>query len=141
MGNCTPRSPPYGPVNQAGLPGFVSLVLAEKCGIEDPELRPAIARANRFFGYYAGKGAIPYGEHRPGMCHDDNGKTSLAAMAFAVQGKRAETQFFSKMVTASHESREWGHTGNPFSYIWGPIAANCGGPEAMAAFMKELRWY
>jgi len=133
--------PPYGPVNQAGLPCFVSLVLAKRCGIKDPELEPAIARANRFFGYYVGKGSIPYGEHRPGIGHDDNGKTSIAAMAFALQGMRAETQFFSKMVTASYESREWGHCGNGFSYVWGPIAANCGGPTAMAAFMKELRWY
>jgi HEAT repeat protein len=133
--------PPYGPVNQAGLPGFVSLVLAEKCGIKDPELKSAIARANKFFGYYVGKGSIPYGEHRPGMCHDDNGKNSLATLAFALQGKRAETQFFAKMVTASYESREWGHTGNGFSYVWGPPAANCGGPKAVAAFMKELRWY
>ena len=133
--------PPYGPVNATGLPCFISLVLAEKCGIEDPELKPAIARSNKFFGYYVGKGYIPYGEHRPGIGHDDNGKTSMAAMAFALQGKRAETQFFSKMVTASYESREWGHTGNGFSYIWGPPAANCGGPKAVAAFMKELRWY
>ncbi|MCX5656457.1 MAG: DUF6288 domain-containing protein [Planctomycetota bacterium] len=133
--------PPYGPVNATGLPCFISLVLAEKCGIEGPELKPAIARSSRFFGYYAGKGTIPYGEHRPGVGHDDNGKTSMAAMAFALQGKRAETQFFAKMVTASYESREWGHTGNGFSYLWGPIAANCGGPKAMAAFMKELRWY
>jgi len=133
--------PPYGPVNQAGLPCFVSLVLARKCGIRDPELEPAIARANRFFGYYAGKGSIPYGEHRPGIGHDDNGKTSIAAVAFALQGRRAETRFFSKMVTASYESREWGHCGNGFSYVWGPIAANCGGQKAIAAFMKELRWY
>jgi len=133
--------PPYGPVNATGLPCFISLVLAEKCGIEEPELKPAIARASKFFGYYVGKGFVPYGEHRPGIGHDDNGKTSMAAMAFALQGKRAETQFFSKMVTASYESREWGHTGNGFSYLWGPVAANCGGPKAMAAFMKELRWY
>ena len=133
--------PPYGPVNQAGLPCFVSMVLAEKCGIEDPELKPAIARSNRFFGYYVDKGSIPYGEHRPGIGHDDNGKNSLAAVAFALQGKRAETQFFAKMVTASYESREWGHTGNGFSYVWGPPAANCGGPKAVMAFMKELRWY
>ncbi|MHC4253500.1 MAG: HEAT repeat domain-containing protein, partial [Planctomycetota bacterium] len=46
-----------------------------------------------------------------------------------------------KMVTASYESREWGHCGSGFSYVWGPIAANCGGPRAMAAFMKEMRWY
>ncbi len=133
--------PPYGPVNATGLPCLISLVLAENCGIEEPELKPAIARASKFFSYYVGKGFVPYGEHRPGVGHDDNGKTSMAAMAFALQGQQAETQFFSKMVTASYESREWGHTGNGFSYLWGPIAANCGGPKAMAAFMKELRWY
>ncbi len=133
--------PPYGPVNAAGLPCFISMILAEKCGIKDPEIKPAIERANIFFSYYVGKGFIPYGEHRPGIGHDDNGKTSMAAMAFSLQGKRAETQFFSKMVTASYESREWGHSGNGFSYQWGPVAANSGGPKAMVAFMKELRWY
>lgn len=133
--------PPYGPVNMTGLPCFVSLILAEKCGIEAPELKPAIARSNSFFSYYVGKGSVPYGEHRPGAVHDDNGKTSLAAMAFSLQGKPSETHFFTKMVTASFESREWGHTGNGFSYLWGPIGANCGGPKAMSAFMKELRWY
>ncbi len=133
--------PPYGPVNSAGLPCFISMLLAEKCGVQDREIKPAIARANKFFGYYVGKGAIPYGEHSPGPVHDDNGRTSMAAMAFALQGKRTETQFFTKMVTASYESREWGHTGNGFSYQWGPVAANAGGPKAMVAFMKELRWY
>ena len=133
--------PPYGPVNATGLPCFISIVLAEKCGIQNPELKPAIEQSNKFFAYYVGKGFIPYGEHCPGVGHDDNGRTSMAAVAFAMQGKRAETQFFSKMVTASYESREWGHTGNGFSYQWGPVAANCGGPKAMAAFMKELRWY
>ena len=133
--------PPYGPVNQAGLPCFVSMVLARKCGIKDPELDAAIARSNRFFGNYVGKGSIPYGEHRPGLSHDDNGKTSITAMAFALQGKRTETRFFSKMVTASYESREPGHAGSGFSHVWGPIAANCGGPKAQAAFMKEMRWY
>lgn len=133
--------PPYGPVNASGLPCFVSIILALKCGIEDPELLPAIDRANQFFGYYSGKGSIPYGEHRPGPVHDDNGKSSMTAVAFTLEGRRPEAQFFAKMVTASYESREWGHTGNGFSYLWGPIGANCGGPKAMAAFMKELRWY
>ena len=133
--------PPYGPVNASGLPCFVSIILALKCGIADPELVPAIDRANKFFSYYTGKGSVPYGEHRPGPVHDDNGKTSMTAVAFTLEGRKPEAQFFSKMVTASYESREWGHTGNGFSYLWGPIAANCGGPKAMAAFMKELRWY
>lgn len=109
------------------------MVLALKCGIDDPELKPAIARANKFFGYYVGKGSIPYGEHRPGIGHDDNGKNSLATMAFALHGNRTQTRFFAKMVTASCESREWGHMGNGFSYVWGPPAANCGTPKALAA--------
>lgn len=133
--------PPYGPVNATGLPCFVSLVLAGKCAVEVPELKAAITRSNTFFGYYAGKGYVPYGEHPPGIGHDDNGKTSMTAMAFALQGNKPETRFFTKMVTASYESREWGHTGNGFSYLWGPVAANAGGPQAMAAFMRELRWY
>ncbi|MEI6535288.1 MAG: DUF6288 domain-containing protein, partial [Verrucomicrobiaceae bacterium] len=133
--------PPYGPVNATGLPCFISLILSEKCGVDAAELKPAIARSNKFFSYYVGKGFVPYGEHPPGVGHDDNGKTSMAAVAFALQGQMVETRFFSKMVTASYESREWGHTGNGFSYLWGPIAANGGGPKAMAAFMKELRWY
>ena len=133
--------PPYGPVNATGLPCFISLLLAEKCGIDAPELKPAITKSSKFFGYYVDKGYVPYGEHRPGIGHDDNGKTSMTAVAFSLQNKKTETHFFSKMVVASYESREWGHTGNGFSYLWGPIAANSGGPKAMAAFMKELRWY
>ncbi|MEI8374740.1 MAG: DUF6288 domain-containing protein [Planctomycetota bacterium] len=133
--------PPYGPVNQAGLPGFVSLGLAEKCGVDDPELKPALERANQFFGYYVNKGSIPYGEHRPTNQFDENGKNSIAAVAFAVQGKTSESRYFAKMVTASYEGREWGHAGSAFSYVWGPSGANCGGPKAAAGFMKELRWY
>lgn len=42
---------PYGPVNNAGLPCFLALLLAEKCGISHPELAPAIERSSRFFSY------------------------------------------------------------------------------------------
>ncbi len=51
----------YGPVNSAALPALLGLVLAKECGIDHPELEPAIQRGAMFFGYYAGKGAIPYG--------------------------------------------------------------------------------
>ncbi|MCX6927283.1 MAG: DUF6288 domain-containing protein, partial [Verrucomicrobia bacterium] len=60
----------YGPVNSAGLVANMGIVLGRKCFVAsgsalDPEIDPAIDRASRFFGYYVGKGSIPYGEHEP----------------------------------------------------------------------------
>ena len=130
--------PPYGPVNAAGLAANLGIVMGKKCGIEDPEVDAAIDRASKFFGYYVDKGAIPYGEHEPWPYHENNGKNSLTAVFFAVQGDRTtETQFFAKMCTASYKNREYGHTGQGFSYLWGTLGANTGGPEAAAAFFKE----
>ena len=135
--------PPYGPVNSAGLPANISIVMGKKCGVKDPEVDAAIERASNFFGYFVDKGIIPYGEHTPGDgCHDHNGKTAMATMLFAVQGERIrEAQFFAKMVTASYKNREIGHTGQGFSYLWGALGANVGGPAAVAAFFKEASWH
>jgi len=134
--------PPYGPVNSAGLVANLAIVMGKKCGVKDPEIDPAINRASRFFGYFVDKGAIPYGEHMPWPNHDNNGKNAMAAMMFAVQGNRIrETQYFAKMVTASYQNREYGHTGQGFSYLWGALGANTGGPAATAAFIKEASWH
>jgi HEAT repeat protein len=134
--------PPYGPVNAAGLIGNIAIIMGKKCGLKDPEIDPAIERASKFFSYYVDKGAIPYGEHLPWGNHDNNGKNSMAAVMFALQGdKLKETQYFAKMVTASYQNREYGHTGQGFSYLWGAIGANFGGAEAAAAFFKEASWH
>ena len=134
--------PPYGPVNAAGLIGNLAIVMGKKCGVADPEVDAAIDRAAKFFGYYVDKGAIPYGEHMPWPYHDNNGKNAMTAVLFAVQGDRPrETQFFAKMVTASYKNREYGHTGQGFSYLWGALGANTGGPAAAAAFIKEASWH
>jgi hypothetical protein len=134
--------PPYGPVNAAGLVANIAIVMGKKCGVKDPEIDPAINRASRFFGYFVDKGAIPYGEHMPWPYHDNNGKNAMAAVLFALQGSRIrETQFFAKMVTASYQNREYGHTGQGFSYLWGALGANTGGPDAAAAFIKEASWH
>ncbi len=132
----------YGAVNQSGLVCHLSLVLAQRCGVKDPEVDAAVARANRFFGFYAGKGAIPYGDHQPGWYdHDDNGKNSLAALIFDLQGMHAEARFFARMTVASYGERERGHTGNFFSFLWGPLGAARAGDPAAAAFLAEQRAY
>jgi len=135
--------PPYGPVNSVGLPANMAIVLGKKCGVKDPEVDAAINRADGFFGYFVDKGIIPYGEHTPGDgCHEHNGKTSMAAMLFALQGNRpTETRFFAKMCTAGYKNREIGHTGQGFSYLWGALGAATGGPTAAAAFFKQASWH
>ena len=134
--------PPYGPVNMAGLPANLSIIMGSKCGVRDPEVAPAIERASKFFGYFVDKGAIPYGEHEPWPYHENNGKNSISALLFGIQGNRVrEAQFFAKMATAGYRSRECGHTGQGFSYLWGALGANVGGPAAAAAFFKEASWH
>ncbi|MHC4253346.1 MAG: DUF6288 domain-containing protein, partial [Planctomycetota bacterium] len=132
----------YGALNQAGLICHLSMALAWKCGVRDSEVREALKKANIFFNFYVGKGAIPYGDHRPGWAvHDDNGKCSSATVMFDMQDHREGTQFFSKMTVASYGERERGHTGNYFSLLWGPLGANRAGPDAAAAYLKEQRWF
>ena len=134
--------PPYGPVNMAGLAGNLGIVMGSKCGVKDPEVDAAIKRASGFFGYYVDKGAIPYGEHEPWPYHENNGKNSMSALLFALQGNRIpETQFFAQMATAGYRNRECGHTGQGFSYLWSALGANAGGPAATAAFVKEASWH
>lgn len=134
--------PPYGPVNEAGLIGNLAIVLGKKCGVQDPEIDPAITRANGFFGYFTDKGSIPYGEHEPWPYHENNGKVSMTAVLFALQGNRpTETRFFAKMATAGYNNREIGHTGQGFSYLWSALGAHVGGPTALAAFFKESSWH
>jgi len=141
-GNLHGRLGGYGALNQAGLVCHLSLVLAEKCGVEHPEVRRAIEKANAFFSFYVDKGVIPYGDHSPGdMVHDDNGKNSIAAVCFDVQRHRDVARYFARMTVASYGERERGHTGNYWSYLWGALSANRAGPQAQAAFLSELRWY
>ncbi|MEO1836661.1 MAG: DUF6288 domain-containing protein [Akkermansiaceae bacterium] len=132
----------YGALNQAGLVCQLSLVLGVKCGADDPVVHQAVERGNTFFGFYIGKGAIPYGDHRPNWdSHDDNGKNSIAAVLFDAQDHRAGAQFFSRMTVASYGERERGHTGNYFSFLWGGPGAMRAGAEAAAAYLKEQRWF
>lgn len=136
------RIPPYGPVNMAGLPANLAIVMGRKCGVKDPEVDAAIERASKFFGYFVDKGAIPYGEHEPWPYHENNGKNSISALLFALQdGKTPQAQFFAKMATAGYRSRECGHTGQGFSYLWSALGANVGGPAAAAAFFQQASWH
>ncbi len=134
--------PPYGPVNQAGLPANLAIVMGKKCGVKNPEVDQAIVRAAGFFGYFVDKGAIPYGEHAPWPYHENNGKNALCALMFAAMGdKPKETEYFARMATAGYPNREYGHTGQGFAYLWSALGAAVGGPETAAAFFGKSSWH
>jgi hypothetical protein len=132
----------YGAINSAGLPCWLSMALGRKCGVTDRVVGVAVDRSHAFFRFYVGKGGIPYGDHPPYWdLHDNNGKNAMAAVAFDLLGDREGTRFFSRMSAAAYDEREFGHTGNYFSYLWGPLGVARAGPEAVAAHLREQQWY
>ena len=138
----------YGPVNAAGMPANLAMVMGRKALLAgaqsvDPQIDAAIQRAANFFSWYVNKGSVPYGEHHPGVdCHGSNGKDQTTALFFSQQDNRSvETEYFTRFCVAGFPGREYGHTGQGFSYIWEGMAANIGGPLAVAEYFKPVRWH
>ena len=135
-------APGYGALSAAALPCFTSLVLAQKCGVNNDDITSALERASGFYRFSVDRGSVPYGDHPPqveGL--EDNGKVSMAAVFFDLLGDAEAAAFFTRMTVASFDEREPGHTGNYFSFLWGPLGAARGGDEAASAFMQRLSWF
>lgn len=132
----------YGAMNSPGLTMTMSLQMATEVGVRDPEVKQAIEKAHRYFKFYTGKGTLPYGDHQPGVIvHDDNGKSSMAAVMFDLLGDKEGTEFFAKMATASNGlSKDIGHTGNFFAFTWALPGVSRGGPNATGAWFKNGGW-
>ncbi|PAW64012.1 MAG: hypothetical protein B9S38_16810 [Verrucomicrobiia bacterium Tous-C4TDCM] len=138
----------YGPVNAIGIVANTAIVLGKKALLAggqaiNPEIDGAIQRGSDFFAFYVNKGPIPYGEHEPFISgHSSNGKDPMCAVLFGVQaGRAAETEYYARMTTASYRGREYGHTGQGFSYLWSAMGANMGGALAAAEHLKPVRWH
>jgi len=141
--------PQYGAVNQAGETVNLGIMLGRKAIAEagdatvNAEIDPAITRGRKYFGYFAGKGAVPYGHSPPEDLHDDNGKNGLAALLMAMQTQEdmsSQARFFAKSCTAAYSLREMGHAGPFYAHLWQPLGVNVGGPTAMAAYFKAIQW-
>ncbi|MEM1296056.1 MAG: DUF6288 domain-containing protein, partial [Verrucomicrobiota bacterium] len=132
----------YGAMNQVGLSLTTSLILAREAGVSDPLIDEAINKSQGFLRFYAGKGAIPYGDHHPWLnMHDDNGKASAAAVLFDLLEDGEATTFFSHMGLSSYGiERESGHTGNFFNMLWALPGVSRSGPEATGAWVAESAW-
>ncbi|MBT3198792.1 MAG: PDZ domain-containing protein [Phycisphaerales bacterium] len=134
----------YGMMNAPGLPLTTSLILAREAGVKSPKLDLAIERSTRLIRFYVGKGAVPYGDHRPWtQTHEDNGKCGMAAIMFGLLDEAKAAEYFSRMSVASHGAeRDCGHSGNFWNVLWSLPAVAQSGPNASGAWMKEFGgWY
>lgn len=127
----------YGAMCNPSLVVAISLKLNQMCGINDPVVEKAVRKSEIFFSNFVGKGNIPYGDHSPRNAHDSNGRCSLAVIFYDLLDNPEAYSFFARMTVASYSQREEGHTGNYWSFLWGPLGAMRAGPEAAAAFIKE----
>jgi len=131
----------YAVMNQSSLPLFISLLLADKCGVRHPEVQAGIKQTGAFYASFIGRGTLPYGVHHPNSkSYNNNGMSGLAAVALALHGNARGAAFFSRMSTAAHNIMETGHTGHYFNQMWTGLGANLAGPAASAAFFKKTRW-
>lgn len=134
----------YGAVNAVGVPVAISLVLARECEAEVKGIDEAIELSASFFRRHVGLGSIPYGDGPPGTQygHDDNGKSSAAALFFSLLGDEAATRYYTRCAVAAYGAdREQGHTGNFFNMFWSLPAVALAGREATGAWMSEFSWY
>lgn len=131
----------YGALNAAGLVCHLSLVIASKA-IDNKDIKEAIKRGNDFLKWYHLKGAVPYGYHEPYLgSHDSNGKSSLAALIFSIQGMKKEARFFGSLALYAH-AEEGGHSGIYFANLWQGLGVYAGcGQLAYSAYLKKKLWY
>ena len=131
----------YGAINNASLSMLTGIVLASKCGIEDPEITAAIARGKRFFDFFVEYGGIPYGDHWAGTDYfENNGTSGISAIAYGLMGDDRGQRFYSSMaVAASPTGREEGHQGCYWSYLWSNLGAARAGEKGLnASFLETL---
>jgi hypothetical protein len=131
-------------MNAPGITLTTSLVLARAAGVKDPVVSEAIERSAKLLRFYAGKGAVPYGDHAPWMqTHEDNGKCGMTAVLFSLLGETEKAEYFARMSLASHgNERDQGHTGNFFNVTWAIPSVAQSGPAATGAWMEEFgAWY
>lgn len=131
----------YGAINQTSVALWIALILAEECGVDDPEVRAAVAKTHALYSYWIGRGRLPYGNHGAGVdFFTNNGTSGSIAVGFALADNREGAHFFSRMSAAATREILTGHTGPWFNILWSGIGANVAGPQVTIAYDREIHW-
>jgi hypothetical protein len=131
----------YGAINQTSVALWIALILAEDCGIKDPEVRAAVEKTHALYSYWVERGKLPYGNHGAGEdFFTNNGTSGSAAVGFALLNDKKGASFFSRMSAAATQEILTGHTGPWFNMFWSGIGANVAGAEVSKAYNNEMHW-
>lgn len=135
------RLPGYAQMNQSSLSCFMGMLMAKKCGIDDPALDAGIEKTYTYYETYIGKGGFNYGVHGPNQkAFNNNGMSGSAAICMALLDNDEGTRFFSRLSATAHDNLEQGHASNFFNPLWTPLAANLSGPEVSQQFFRNASW-
>jgi hypothetical protein len=135
------RLPGYAQMNQSSLTSLLGMLMAARCGIDDPILKKGIERTYAYYATFIGKGAFNYGVHGPNIrTYNNNGTSGSAAVCMALADNAEGTAFFSQLSATSFDGLEQGHASTFFNPLWTPLGANLSGPEVAQQFFKESRW-
>lgn len=136
------RLPGYAQMNQSSLSSFLGLLVARKCGINDPDLETAIAKTYAYYASYIGKGGFNYGVHDPDdRRFNNNGMSGLAAMCMNLSENKEGTRFFSGLSATAYDRLEQGHASSFFNPLWTTLGAGLSGPEITHRFFMNSLWF
>ncbi len=141
-----------GRVNAAGIPVATLLILAKECGLE-VDTHVLHASLKQFYRF-SGRGATPYGDHRPATTFVDNGKDGAIAFGMAAAASLTpggEESLYARARDAAgikgFYSTSWmlhGHTGGGLGEIWRGAAMGLmaqSKPEKYREFMDGRKWF
>jgi HEAT repeat protein len=133
----------YGALNAAGGVCFYGLTLAQKAGINAPDVDDAVALSVGFNSTWVDLGAVPYGFHGATLKEiDSNGKNGHPALSFNVLGDVYKAKHYSLTSAAAiGEGYRIGHGGGTFGNLWPPLAASFLGKEVTVEWMRKIRPY
>ena len=136
----------YGSITASGVLGYLGLSLARKAGVDLPVVDKSHEAQRIFFGHYAFRSAMGYGEHPYGIGNtggDYNGKQAISGLAIGMDERREDkTKYFSRMATlASMDVRQYAHGGSFFGQVFHPLGAAQGGEKAANLQFREIRWH
>jgi HEAT repeat protein len=132
-------NPGYGALNAAGNRCFLLITLAQKLGIEHPEIDQAVKRAHKYFGSYVDQGAIPYGDFGAAATDDSNGKNTGIAFSMKLLGDKYGAKYFAMMSSHCAFTRRGGHAAD-YHGNWSSWAATMCGPKVRTYNERNFRW-
>lgn len=136
----------YGPITASGTLGYLGLSMARMAGVKSPAVEASHRAQRIFFGHYAFKSGMGYGEHAYGIGDegdDYNAKQANSGLAIGIdEGRVDKAKYFCRKATlASMDKRQYAHGGSFFGQVFHPLGAVQGGEKAANLQFKEIRWH